>query len=75
MELYRKDTSCIEVLLHPLLRTLEVDDKNIIRVDIRLVHEKLLTESQKHDHSKMFHFDLQTDVRKGVLEIYLLSIS
>ena len=24
MELYRKDTSCIEVLLHPSLRTLEV---------------------------------------------------
>ena len=24
MELYRKDTSCIEVLLHPQLRTLEV---------------------------------------------------
>ena len=24
MELHRKDTSCIEVLLHPLLRTLEV---------------------------------------------------
>ena len=24
MELYRRDTSCVEVLLHPQLRTLEV---------------------------------------------------
>jgi len=32
MELYRKDTSCIEVLLHPSLRTLEVTSQSLLLV-------------------------------------------
>ena len=31
---------------------------------------KLLIETQKHDPLKMFHFDIQTNVRKGVLLKY-----
>ena len=47
MELYRKDTSCIEVLLHPLLRTLEVVDQfNGITTDFEKISKHL--ERQKN---------------------------
>ena len=32
MELHRRDTGCIEVILHPLLRTLEVTSRNLLLV-------------------------------------------
>ena len=41
-----------------------------ICMGIRPIHNKLLMESQKHDHTKMFHFDLKTNVRKYILLKY-----
>ena len=41
-----------------------------ICMGIRPIHNKLLMESQNHDHTKMFHFDFKTKVRKDIFLKY-----